>query len=497
MFLLGLDIGTSSVKASLIDGGQNRCIASAFYPKDEMPLSALHTGWAEQDPESWWQSTKTAIRDVMVSSRVDKKDILAIGISYQMHGLVCVDKNGQSLRPSIIWCDSRAISEGDRALLGLGEHFCLEHLLNAPGNFTAAKLSWVKQNEPSVYQRIYKIMLPGDYIAMRLSGDIQSTVSGLSEGIFYDYKEDRISSELLSFYGIDESVLPEIVKTFSDQTCVSEKGAQETGLAKGTRITYRAGDQPNNALSLNVLHPGEMAATAGTSGVVYGVTDSLSVDPLSRINAFAHVNHQKGKPRIGVLLCINGTGILYSWARSNLSVDSYEEMNKLAAQVPIGSKGLMVIPFGNGAERILSNTKATAGIHGLEFNIHSRSDVLRAMKEGVAFSFKYGLDIMRDMDFKPSIIRAGKANMFLSGVFTEAISNLAGAEIELYNTDGAQGAARGAGIGLGYYDFNTAFSGLKVIERVSPSASKSVLYQGAYEQWKALLEKLVPINTPG
>jgi xylulokinase len=492
MYLLGFDIGSSSVKASLIDGQSGDCLGSAFYPKQEMKITALKPGWAEQEPELWWTNLKLALADVLAQSKVDVKAIDSIGISYQMHGLVVVDKNQQVLRPSIIWCDSRAAEIGNKAFAEIGEEKCLSNLLNSPGNFTASKLKWVKDNEPEIYSKIAKIMLPGDYIAMKLSGEIKTTAGNLSEGILWNFKENAVADLLLNYYRLEKSFIPEIAPTFSVQSVVSAKAAAELGLAPGTKISYRAGDQPNNALSLNVLNPGEIAATAGTSGVVYGVSGEVKYDPYSRVNTFAHVNHSDEANRLGVLLCINGTGILNSWLNKYVGnkAFSYEEMNQKAAEAPIGSEGLSILPFGNGAERVLRNKNIGAQISGLAFNSHTEAHLFRAAQEGIVFSFKYGMEIMEQIGIKAEVIRAGKANMFLSPIFRETLAGVSGATIELYNTDGSVGAARGAGIGSGYYaSAKEAFANLKKLDTISPDASKKAQYDEAYQKWKLALEK--------
>lgn len=494
MYLLGFDIGSSSVKACIINGESGQCLASAFYPQKEMKITAPRTGWAEQDPAQWWENLKLAVSEVMYKSAVSPSEIDSIGISYQMHGLVLADKNRQVLRPSIIWCDSRAAAIGHRAFREIGEKTCLESLLNSPGNFTASKLKWVKDNEPELYAKIDKFMLPGDYIAMKLSGQVQTTASGLSEGILWNFRQNKIARMLLGHYGIDEALVPEIVQTFSVQAEVCKEAARELGLVKGTKISYRAGDQPNNALSLNVLNPGEVATTAGTSGVVYGVSEEVRYDPLSRVNTFAHVNHTEKTNRLGVLLCINGTGILNSWLNRTVGGNqiSYEEMNELASKVPVGSEGLTILPFGNGAERVLEDKNPGALISKLNFNIHQAPHLYRAAQEGIAFSFRYGMDIMKEMGIEAKVIRAGKANMFLSPLFREALAVISGATIELYNTDGAIGAARGAGIGSGFYQsYGEAFANLQKLQTIEPDHKKVNAYQAAYEKWKEQVIRVV------
>lgn len=491
MYLLGYDIGTSSIKATLMDARTQRVAAGAICPKKEMEILAPRSGWAEQHPESWWANVKAATAEIMAAAKVKPADIAAIGITYQMHGLVCVDKNKNVLRPSIIWCDSRAVEVGRRAAEKIGPDKCLQHLLNHPGNFTAAKLGWVKENEPDVYKKIDKIMLPGDYIAMKMTDRIVTTVSGLSEGILWDFKKSKVADIVLKGLGISPDLLAPTVDTFCDQGELTSAAAAELGLKAGTPIAYRAGDQPNNAFSLNVLNPGEIAATAGTSGVVYGIGDKPNFDPKSRVNTFIHVNNTAKAHRNGVLLCLNGTGILNSWLKHNVVApgEDYEQMNAQAARVPVGSAGLTILPFGNGAERTLENRNIGASIHNLNFNTHTKAHLLRAAQEGIVFALNYGLEIMRDMGVAIDTVRAGAANMFLSPIFASAFATVTGASVELYNTDGSQGAARGAGVGAGVYkDFPTAFTGLKKTKTIEPDASQKNAYKDACAAWRKALD---------
>lgn len=498
-YLLGYDLGSSSVKASLVDASTGQAIASAQSPAEEMSMLAVKPGWAEQDPEMWWEHVVASTKTCLKKSGMKSSDILAIGISYQMHGLVCVDKNQKALRPSIIWCDSRAVDIGNDAFKKLGEKYCLERLLNSPGNFTASKLKWVKENEPDVYTQIDKVMLPGDYIAMRMTGEVVTTASGLSEGVLWDYEKNTSPERLLSFYGIDASLLAAVVPTFSIQGKLRESIAETLGLNAGTPVAYRAGDQPNNAFSLNVLNPGETAATAGTSGVIYSVTDKNAYDERSRVNTFIHVNNQAAVEgaqrqfRNGVLLCINGTGILNSWLRKNIRSDGapyeYDTINKISADAPVGSDGLVVLPFGNGAERVLENKNIDSSFHGINFNRHKQSHLFRAAQEGIVFALKYGFDVLQEMGLKTNVIRAGNANMFLSPLFREAFVNTIGARLELYDTDGSKGAALGAGVGAGVYSsFEEAFKGLKVIRAEEPSEKLQAPYAEAYNHWVSHLK---------
>ncbi len=487
MFLLGIDIGTSSIKVSVVDAESQQCIASVQYPETESGITSLQTGWAEQDPGMWWEHTQQAILKAHALKLYNPENIIAIGIAYQMHGLVCVDKDQQVLRDSIIWCDSRAVELGTAAFNSIGHAKSLQHLLNSPGNFTAAKLAWVKQNEPAIFEKIDKIMLPGDFITMKLTGQVTTSVSSLSEGIFWDFKEQQLSKDVFNYFGFDTAVIPVINEVFANHGEVSTEVAEKLSLKAGIPVTYKAGDQPNNALSLNVLEPGEVAATAGTSGVIYGVSDELTFDPQSRINSFAHVNFSEQQKRIGVLLCINGTGILNRWIKEITgSRYTYAEMNTAAASVDPGSNGLLMLPFGNGAERMLENKQVQGHIHYIDFNKHQPAHLFRAAQEGIAFAFRYGLDIMRENGMNPSVIRAGKANMFLSNVFTESFVNATNVPVELHDCDGSVGAAKGAGIGVGYYkSAREAFVHTKPLALIQPTQSNS--YDELYHRWKKCL----------
>jgi xylulokinase len=503
-YLLGYDLGSSSVKASLVDADSGKTVASAQSPSEEMAMLAVKPGWAEQDPEMWWEHALKSTKMCLQKSGVQPAEIAAIGISYQMHGLVCVDKNQNVLRPSIIWCDSRAVEIGNDAFRQLGEKYCLERLLNSPGNFTASKLKWVKDNEPEIYSRIYKVMLPGDYMAMRLTGEIVTTASGLSEGMLWDYDKKTAPERLLSYYGIDPALLATVVPTFSIQGKLKKDIADTLGLKEGTPVAYRAGDQPNNAFSLNVLNPGETAATAGTSGVIYSVTEKNAFDQKSRVNTFIHVNNKAAvgaaqdnpQPRNGVLLCVNGTGILNSWLRksmrSNGTLYDYDTINKISSEAPIGCDGLTILPFGNGAERVLENKNINSSFHGLNFNRHQQAHVFRAAQEGIVFALKYGFDVLQEMGLKTKVIRAGNANMFLSPLFREAFVNTIDARLELYDTDGSKGAALGAGVGAGIFNsFEEAFKGLHIIRSEEPSNKLKAPYEEAYQQWSTILQQHV------
>ena len=489
MYSLGIDIGSSSIKVSLLDIQKGTCLSSSTNPKTEMPISAPNKGWAEQNPELWWRYICEGIKDI--STQCDMSKVVSVGVTYQMHGLVAVDRNVKPVRDAIIWCDSRAVGIGAEALQTIGYDKCMSHLLNSPGNFTASKLAWVKRNEPENYAKIWKFMLPGDYAVYKLSGDVGTTETGLSEQILWDFKEGKMASFVAEYYGIDPELIPEIKPSIGVAARTSAEIEALLGIPAGTPISYRAGDQPNNAFSLNVLNPGEIAATGGTSGVVYGVTDVPKADCASRVNTFVHVNNTSEDHRYGVLLCINGTGILNSWVHHKITPElNYGMMNEKAIEAPAGSDGLIVLPFGNGAERVLENKNIGAKFAGLDLVRHSTEHILRATQEGIAFSFRYGIDIMRDLGLDLKVIRAGKANLFLSPLFRSTLATLCDASIELFNTDGSLGAARGGALGAGYYKTpEEAFATLTKVESVSPVPEWKDALEQAYQNWKAELNK--------
>ncbi len=492
--LLGFDVGSSSIKAVLLDVRSGAAIASAASPKQELAIQAPRPGWAEQDPSVWWDNLLAAAAELRASAGNAWQGVQAIGVSYQMHGLVLLDKAFRVLRPSIIWCDSRAVETGEAAFRGIGEKECLARLLNSPGNFTASKLAWVKENEPGVFARAASFMLPGDWIALKLTGAAGTTYSGLSECILWDFTRNARADAVLDWFGIPHGLVPSPSPSFGVHGTLDAEAAAALGLPRGVPVSYKAGDQPNNAFSLGVLDPGEAAATAGTSGVVYGITDVPRADAASRVNGFLHVNHAPDHPRVGVLLCVNGTGILYSWLRRILVGDSgavpYDELNRVASGAPLGADGLRILPFGNGAERTLANANPGASMHGLDFNRHGIPHLLRAAQEGIVFAFRYGLEIMNGIGLQTRTVRAGRANMFLSPLFREAFATVTGTRVELFETDGAQGAARGAGVGAGVYPtMKAAFVGLRCVHTEEPSDATAAAYQDAYGAWKETLEK--------
>lgn len=487
MLLLGIDIGTSSVKITLLDGASGDVVAAASYPDTEAPILVKQAGWAEQSPDDWWNYFTKALLRIKTSSSYSLQDVAAIGIAYQMHGLVVTDKDNTVLRDAIIWCDSRAVPYGATAAARLGETYCRTHLLNDPGNFTVAKLAWVKEQEPAVFEKINHVMLPGEYLALKLTGTSTTTTSSLSEGIFWDFKKNALSAEVLDVFGFPTSFFPEIKPVFSDHGGLSAKAAAELGLKAGVPVTYKAGDQPNNALSLNVMEPGEVAATAGTSGVIYAVTDQLLADKHSRVNSFAHVSHTAEQQRIGVLLCINGTGSMNSWAKKTMGNGlTYAEINSVAEKVTEGAEGLTILPFGNGAERIFENRILGAQLLDVDLNLHGAPHFFRAAQEGIACSFRYGLEILQENGFFPSVIRAGYANMFLSDVFTRSFVNVTGVSVELNPADGSVGAAVGAGIGLGYFkNAAEAFTKRKPVKTIEPDPDSGI--ESVYERWRKSL----------
>ena len=314
-----------------------------------------------------------------------------------------------------------------------------------------------------------------------------TTKTGLSEGMLWDYKNNSVADFLLKYYEIDSSLIPKIVPTFGFQCKLNKKGSSECGLLEDIPIYYRAGDQPNNALSLNVLNPGEIAATAGTSGVVFAVTDNVKTNESERINNFLHVNINNSIS-LGKLLCINGAGIQYAKLKNELNINSYDEMNKLSSVVEVGSKQLTYLPFGNGSERMLNNINVGSKMLNFDINIHKKEHVIRATLEGIAFAFVYGMQILINDGVKPKVIRAGNDNLFKSKVFGETISTLINTDIEIYETTGAFGAARA--VDLRNRDFNKFENNIienDFLRTFSPQPNLND-YKNAYNLWVEKLE---------
>ncbi len=491
MYFLGIDLGSSSIKLSVFDAEKGITAASVTVPEFEMEMVAPQMGWAEQDPEKWWDYVKDGLQQLEKKHRIPLKKIAGIGIAYQMHGLVLTDENLKPVRPSIIWCDSRAAKTGETAFNKIGPENSRNQILGSPGNFTASKLKWVKDHQPEVFKQAKWMMLPGDFIAAKFSGIPQISTSGLSEAALWSFKEGRLATEILEAMELPESMIPEVVPSFGKQVKVNPEIASELGLDSETQITYRAGDQPNNALSLNTLQPGEIATTAGTSAVIYAVTENNVSDEQNRVNTFLHVNNSEEAKRNGVLLCINGSGILYQWLRKIMSLGnsngliSYDQLNQEAARAEVGSKDLRFYPFGNGVERIFNNKEANSGIQNLNFNIHQSSHLIRSACEGIVFAMNYGFDIMKDLGASGKTVRAGKANLFLSPVFREIFTATTETTLELYNTSGAEGAARGAAYGQGFFNsLEEAFSNLERLELIEPKPELVSQYKEFYQNWK-------------
>jgi xylulokinase len=486
---LGLDIGSSSIKAVILDLASGKAIAHATSPNTELEISAPKPGWAEQHPDLWWQHVTNAIASIRATHPSALQSVKAIGIAYQMHGLVLLDNHQKPLRPAIIWCDSRAVSYGEKAFKKLGSEICLKRFGNSPGNFTASKLAWVKENEPEIFRRAAHFILPGDYIALKLTAKVGTTRSGLSEGVLCDLIAHDLAEDVLSALDIPHELVAPVGDNVGVFDIIAPDVAKQLGLPLGIPISYRAGDQPNNALALNVLNPGEVAANAGTSGVVYGVTRELGFDNLSRVNNFLHVNSSVIEPRIGVLMCVNGCGSFYRWVRNTFAANrSYSELNRIAQEAPIAANGAIAIPYGNGAERTLGDIKLGASFEGIDLNRHSLSDIIRATQEGIVFALCYGVEIMRGMGLVPKTVRAGNANMFQSSVFCSTFATALGVPLELYTTDGAEGAARGAAIGAGLLSYSDAFAGLERVGIVEPDSSARSRIVDAYRAWCCVLE---------
>lgn len=492
MYLLGFDIGSSSIKGALIDAESKKTIRVVSAPDREMPIDSPDRGFAEQDPEMWWKYVCRCSNMLMEHHPEAKNRIGAIGLTYQMHGLVLTDDEGKVLRSSVIWCDSRAVSTGRELEEKLDANAFLGSHYNVPGNFTFSKLRWVQKHQPDIFEQSEKFMLPGDYIAFRMTGEIRTSYTGLSEAILWNFKEGKANEDLLRQWDMDPRLIPGHAPSFATQGYVHATAREELGLDSGGKIpvSYRSGDQPNNAWSLNVNEPGVMAGAGGTSGVLYGISEDPVIDLTQRTNSFAHVNYEPERPRIGVLLCINGAGILYSWIRKNITGSdfSYDELERRATSVAPGADGLQFLPFGNGAERMLQNKPVQAHLMQLDLNRHRQDHIIRAGLEGVGFAFVYGYEIMKGLGLASDILRVGNDNLFLSGIFSGLISAMTGMRIEIREATGAVGAALGAGVGAGIYTSpQDAMKDSAVLQTVIPDPELQELYRPYYKLWKTEL----------
>lgn len=490
MHYLGIDLGSSSVKVCLADANGKE-IASAKAPIDgEMEIISTSSGFAEQNPEDWWAMLTHGIKQLKEQGH-NLANVKAIGIAYQMHGLVAMNDSFIPLRPAIIWCDSRAIPLGEKAFQEIGEEKALKKLLNSPGNFTAAKLAWVKNNEPDIYNKIAFIGLPGDWLAARLTGQLNATVSGLSEGIFIDHSTGQISNDVLNAFSIDKNFIKQPGESFRRFGKVLPTWCDEFGFNADAEVCYVAGDQPNNAFSLSAINPGEVAINAGTSGVLYAVSETPVVDMQQRVNTFAHVTHTTNKPSFGVLACVNGTGIQYSWLRHMLANNgdlSFIDLNNLAKTAPPGCDGLHVFSFGNGAERILNNRNIGASFTNINFHKHGPQHLIRAAQEGIAFSLVYCIEIFKEIGIEIKVLKAGSANLFNSPLFRQIVADTSGIPVEVINADGALGAARGAMVGSQAIDIKTIGSEMiQTVARVEPSENTQ-LYRQIYNEWLGELQ---------
>jgi xylulokinase len=493
MYTIGYDIGSSFVKGVLWDEERGEVAAHVTVPDREMPIRAEKADWAEQDPEMWWEAVKAATQRLIDMVPGAGGRVRGIGVSYQMHGLVLLDRDGKVLRPSIIWCDSRATGMGKELEKAVGEEAVRRQLLNSPGNFTVSKLAWVIRNEPETASRIRWVMLPGDWIAYQLTGMVSTTVCGLSEGMLWNFKDHVPHVKALEAAGADPEWIPPVAPNPGDQGVVGSAVGAEMGFAPGARVLFRGGDQPMNAYGLGVDGPGMWAASAGTSGVLYRVDPVREAEPTGMANRFAHIGHSAENPAIGTLLCLNGAGIAYAWLRRVMFAgQEYAAINEHVAAVPAGADGVMFHPFGNGAERMLDNRQPGAGWSGIHFNRHGQGHLARAVMEGIVFAFVHG---MRHVD--PSlpalpVIRAPHAGLFRSELFASMLSTLAGADVQLHAGDGATGAAQGASVALGAsaikaLDSNAARDEPGVLKTHSPDPSIHDALESAYSRWKDAL----------
>lgn len=437
MAFLGIDVGTSSVKVSIV-GEDGVILASATAPaSSERAINSPNPNWAEQNPEDWWEDAQQAILNLPLEARLQ---VEAIGIAYQMHGLVLVDSQFQPVRPSIIWCDGRNIQESQILAESLGLDALENRLLNKPGTLTLAKLAWVAEHEPETLAKAHTFGLPGDFIAYKLTGEWSTTKSGYSEMVGWDFGASIPFEEGFRKAGW-KLPLPEARPNLEEGAPIQKVIAEKLGLPPSARVTYRAGDQPNNAFGLGVLQQGETAISAGTSGVLYGIGDS-SPGLHEGINRFLHVNSQ-----IGVLMCLNGVGSALAFARRTwFQNQSYEALSELASQANPENCPYF-FPFGNGAERILSE-RAFSGFTELDFNRHNLPELARSVFEGIAFAYRLGSEKMEKAGCLSKVVNGTESGLLKSSFFAQLLANELQVELILSEGDGSTAAARGAALGI-------------------------------------------------
>lgn len=495
-YLLGIDIGTSGTKTVLFDEAGNT-IASAL---GEYPLYQPNVGWAEQDPEDWWKATFSTIKAVLGKSGVNPSDVKGVGLSGQMHGAVLLDKDNQVLRKAIIWCDQRSSAECDQITSIIGKERLIEITANpALTGFTASKVMWVKNNEPEIFEKVKKILLPKDYIRFKLTGEFATEVSDASGMQFMDIPKRKWSSEVLDKLGIDKGLLGDVYESQEVSGKVHKAAAELTGLKEGTPVVGGAGDQAAGAVGNGIVRPGVISSTIGTSGVVFAFSENVSIDPKGRVHTFCHA-----VPNTWHIMGVTqGAGLSLKWFRDNfcieekrtaelMGIDPYVLMDQEADRVEAGCSGLIYLPYMMGERTPHLDPNAKGVFFGLSAK-HEKQDMLRAVMEGVVYSLKDCLEIIKEMGVDVSEVRASGGGG-KSKLWRQMQSDVFGTEITTINSSegGALGVALLAGVGTGVYSSvpEACDAIIKVKTRQAADMALNAKYQKFYNIYGSLYNSL-------
>ena len=497
MLFLGIDVGTGGTRAVLIDAS-GKVVAS--YATEHAPFQSAFPGWAEQDPEDWWRATQQAIRAVLVAAACKPADIDAIGLTGQMHGAVLLDAEGNVLRPSLIWCDTRSAPQCDWLHATLGRERVIELTCNpALPNFTLTKILWVREHEPQVFARIARILCPKDYIRFRLSGVYAMDVQEASGTLLLDVTHRRWSQPMAEASGVPMEWLPQLFESAEICAALSTPAAAATGLQAGTPIVAGAGDQGAGAVGMGILKPGSVSATIGTSGVVFAATDQPVRDPLGRLHTFCHAV----AGRWHVMGVTQAAGLSLRWFRDAISAGmqgapaSYEQLMALAASAPAGSDGVFWAPYLFGERTPHLDPEVRAAFIGLSAS-HGQAHLVRAVLEGVAYSLRDTFTLFGELGIPVRGVRLGGGGA-RGPLWRQIQADVYGRAVEILTAEegAAYGAALLAGVGAGAWpNVDTACeSSIRVAETIQPDADARDVYERGYQIYRKLYPVLASLRS--
>jgi xylulokinase len=489
MKFLGIDIGTSGSRSVVIDEN-GKVIASATALHED--FASPEIGWAEQNPDDWWRACKETIAKVLQTVKAD--EISAISFSGQMHGSVFLDKADKVIRPALLWCDQRTEKQCDEITAKIGKERLIELVCNpAITGFTLPKMLWLRENEPEKWARVATVLLPKDYIRLKLSGDKASDVADSSGTLLFDVQNRKWSGEMLSAFSIDEAILPKVYESIEVTGRVSESGASETGLKIGTPIIAGAGDNAAGAIGMGIVEVGKVSATIGTSGVIFAVSDKPRLDLQGRIHTLCHAMPGRWH-NTGVTL---SAGLSFKWFRENFGDgNSYDELVHEAEKVPSGSEGAIWLPYLMGERTPHLDANARAAFIGITAS-HTKAHFTRAVLEGVAFSLRDSLEIFKESGVEISSIRLGGGGA-KSKLWRQIQADIYGKSVEIIEADegAAFGAAILAGVGVGAWKSveEACEKTIRVAETIEPNADSQETLNRNYEAYKTLYAALRPVS---